>query len=606
MAMRDKTIRAIGASTVLVFLAIGAVAQTRPAEEIPVTIDPAAASAEGDTVPSAAAIEPPFVYRLGVLAGVSTDNFWAFYGESPSVWDAYVLGPTKAALFALDSSTGALRPELAMTEVSPRFDKDGWRVRVTLNPEMHWSDGTPITSDDFVFTFDTVRRLGLGGSWALSYPEEIESIHADGPHEVRIEFKTRPDLGTWPNAVGLAPVMPRHVWDALTTDAESLYALSGTIDVASGPLTIESIEDDLIVATANPGFALGPGPDRVEYHVFEDETAAAGALSLGSIDSIMTPDGLNPEQLAMLEGQAGVSVTSSPANGVRYLGFNLNRAPMSDQAFRAALALVIDRSAMASESVGTVADTFVGPANGLWYDQESADAIAAKYQGDLATRFSKAMELLRSAGYAWATEPVVTGEGVTPGTGLIIRGQSPGILTILTTGEAYDPTRPLHAAEIANALEWFGFEVRPVETDFDTVVDLTFTPGEDGVMHYDMYILGWTLGNPALPGFYRPLFSPGGVQNNTGYSSDRFGIELARFESAYDLDTARNALWAMEAILAEDLPYLLLYTTSITEAFRSDRIAFEVEMSLGGIQGRLGGISDVYPVEGSGAVTLAG
>jgi hypothetical protein len=81
-------------------------------------------------------------------------------------------------------------------------------------------------------------------------------------------------------------------------------------------------------------------------------------------------------------------------------------------------------------------------------------------------------------------------------------------------------------------------------------------------------------------------------------------VELARFESAFDLETAREALWSMESILAEDLPYLLLYNTSITEAFRSDRVSFSIDGSLGGIQGRLGGIGDVNGVEG--AVTLAG
>jgi ABC-type transport system substrate-binding protein len=397
--------------------------------------------------------------------------------------------------------------------------------------------------------------------------------------------------------------MPKHIWEALSTDGETLYAASGADDVGGGPLKLSVVGTDLIVSEANPGY-VGRGPDRVEYHVFADEMAAVEAIRQGSIDSILSPNGLTVEQQGLLEGETGISVTTSPSNGVRYLGFNLSREPMSDPAFRNALALVLDRSELAG--TGTVADTFMDPANHLWYDPQSAEAIAARYEGDLTARFAEAMELLRGAGYSWATEPMVTGDGVTPGTGLLVRGQSPAILTILTAGESYDPTRPAQAAEIATALGWFGFEARPVETDFDTVVDLTFTPGEDGLMHYDMYILGWTLGNPALPGFYRSLFSAGGVQNNTGYNSQRFDAALARFESAHDLQSARTALWSMESILAEDLPYLLLYNTSITEAFRSDRVGFDIDRALGGLQGRLGGIGDVHQIGLTGAVTLAG
>jgi ABC-type transport system substrate-binding protein len=177
-------------------------------------------------------------------------------------------------------------------------------------------------------------------------------------------------------------------------------------------------------------------------------------------------------------------------------------------------------------------------------------------------------------------------------------------LTILTPGDAYDPTRPLQAAGIAEALGWLGFETRPVETDFDTVVDLAFTPGDDGLMHYDMYLLGWTLGSPARPDFYRALFGPGGVQNNTGYESVRFNEQLAKYETAFSIESAKAALWSMETILSEDLPYLLLYTTSITEAFRADRVTFDIDGALGGLQGRLGGIGDVSPV--TSGVTLGG
>ena len=52
----------------------------------------------------------------------------------------------------------------------------------------------------------------------------------------------------------------------------------------------------------------------------------------------------------------------------------------------------------------------------------------------------------------------------------------------------------------------------------------------------------------------------------------------------------------MEATLATDLPYLLLYSSSITEVYRSDRVRFEVDLGLGGIQGLLGGIGEVRPV----------
>ncbi len=203
-----------------------------------------------------------------------------------------------------------------------------------------------------------------------------------------------------------------------------------------------------------------------------------------------------------------------------------------------------------------------------------------------------------AAGYAWGQTPSVAADGsLVAGTGLTIQGQTPQPLTILTPGDTYDPARPEYVAEIAETLTVLGFDARPVETDFDTVVDLAFTPGDDGALHYDMYLLGWTLGNPALPGFYRPFFTPGGEMNNTGYDSGAFMEALADYETAVSTDEARNALWDMEATLSTDLPYLPLYTSELTEMYRSDRVEFDIERSLGGLQGRLGGIGDVRPID---------
>jgi ABC-type transport system substrate-binding protein len=118
-----------------------------------------------------------------------------------------------------------------------------------------------------------------------------------------------------------------------------------------------------------------------------------------------------------------------------------------------------------------------------------------------------------------------------------------------------------------------------------------------------MYMLGWTLGSPALPGYYRPLFATDGVMNNTGYSSEAFTKALDAYENAFSAEAARDALWVMEETLSIDLPYLPLYTPQITEIYRSDRVRFDIDARFGGLQARLGGIGDVRPIRAS--TTLA-
>jgi ABC-type transport system substrate-binding protein len=598
----DRTIRTIGASVVLALLvALGAVQiaakeDPAPAEIVAddTTTTSAADRAAPDPEPTTTAPEP-FTYRIGVLSGVSTDNFWAYYGAEPSVWNSYILGPTKPALYTIDS--GELRPELAAAVATPTWDGDGWRVRVDLDPGFAWSDGEPVTADDYVFTFETVRALGLGGSWAEAFPATVESVHADGEHELRIEFTERPNLRVWPYGAGLAPVMARHVWEErVGGTASDLYAVTG-VGVSGGPLQVAEVSENLVVAHANPGYPDGGYPDTVEYHVYPDESALVAAVAGDEVDSILTPAGITEEQTASVAGREGVEVLTSPANGVRYLGFNTDREPMAAPAFRAALALLLDREALSAEIThGEAAWSMIPAANDHWYDAEKATANRDRYAGTPAERLGRALEGLAAAGYVWETPPAVGDDGkIVAGTGLTINGQAPQPLTILTPGDAYDPDRPAYVDRIADTLGLLGFDARPVTTDFDTVVDLAFTRGEEGNWEYDMYLLGWTLGNPGLPAFYRPFFAPDGEMNNTGYESAAFAGALAAYEKAYTVAKAREALWEMERILSVDLPYLVLYNNRLTEVYRSDRVGFGSEETLGGLQGRLGGIGDVSP-----------
>jgi peptide/nickel transport system substrate-binding protein len=606
MGLENRTLRTLGATIVLAALVVMGVAQAGadPAEgpseiNAPETTTTFPADADQTTTTAAPA---PFVYRVGVLAGVSTDNFWAFYGQQPSAWNSYVLGPTKPSLFTAGATVGDLEPELAASHGDVIEGDEGWVVEVELDDEMRWSDGTPITSADVLFTFETVRSLRLGGSWDEAFPETVESIEASGDHGIRIHFTERPRLAVWPHGVGTAPIMAAHVWESVVEGipAEDLYALPGDNDVGGGPLVVTTITDELIVSTRNEGYPTADLPDVIQYQVFADEAAAIEALADDRIDYFLSPKGLAGEQIEALDGVPGVELLNSPGNNVRYLGFNMSRAPMSDPAFRTALALLVDRGHLAETiaHAGAPAQAMIPSANTQWFDAEAAADNTARYSGDLGERLIRAVEVMEEAGYAWESRPGVNDEGApVPGEGLTASGAAIPVLTILTPGDAYDPARAEYARAIADTLAHLGIEARPVETDFDTVVDLAFTPDEDGVLHYDMYLLGWTLGNPALPGFYGALFSTDGPMNNTGYTSEGFETAHADYLAASDVDEARRALWEMEAILGVDLPYLALYTSDIVEVYRSDRVQYSVESVLGGLQARLGGIQDVKPAD---------
>lgn len=600
--MRDITFRTLGATAVLFGIAFAAVAQIGSGEPSAIAIEApeptAVESVAADTkAPTTTTVPAPFDYRIGLLADTTTANFWAYYGSDPTAWNAYVLGPTKSALFAFSPGEDVVG-ELADVDSppKPRLGDGGWFVRVPLH-NVKWSDGAPLTAHDFVFTFETVRSLGLGGGWSSAFPADVTEVLAIDDSEIEIRFSTLPPLRVWPYSVGLAPVMPSHVWSgpvAAAGSAEGLYAQAADSDVSSGPVVITGRSEKYIQAEGNPHFE-GDRPDTVEFVVFDSESAAVEALEGGTIDTILSPKGLTAESIASLTSVEGVTATESPAYSVRYLGFNLTREPMNEPAFRKALNLLLDKQQIVTAAAPSASPAFsvLPSANGLWHDAEAVSAIEAAVSGSVEQRLTAAVEALSAAGYAWHQAPAIVDGQIVAGTGLTINGIEPVPLTILTAGDEYDPARPAMASAVEQAVELIGFDARPVVTDFNTVVDLAFSRGDDGARQYDMYISGWTLGSPVYPSFYSAFFSREGAFNSTGYVSDRVDALVSDYLSATSKDRAEGLLWEIESALAEDLPYLTLYHPTIWEAHRSDRVAFATPGSLGGIQAASGGLTGV-------------
>ncbi|MEX1038313.1 MAG: ABC transporter substrate-binding protein [Acidimicrobiia bacterium] len=604
--MPNQFLRALGACIVVLGVGVAGAIQVAD-KDVASAVDIVGAS--GDEPAASSPPEPdavevrqpiaPFVYKVGLLGAPTSFNFWEFYGSPPTVWDSYVLSPTKASLYRLDNDTLTLVPELASRMATPTWNRDGWRVVVPLRSDNRFSDGEELTAEDVAFTFATARKFSLGGQWEKAFPKEIVAVNAIDSHTLEIEFTKRPSLGVWPFGTGTAPVMSSRHWSgpvAGALDAAGLFRLDPTGDPASGPLEVVEASDSRVVSHPNSGYA-GPEGETVEYLVYLTSGGATDALVSGQIHTILSPRGMTVEEARALEGVDGVDTIASPIFGVRYLAFNTDRFPMDNVEFRRAVALLVDRDGLA-DSVGgaDAAHTILPAANTSWFDDGLAPATLDR-EKDLEAAFSDQLTALKESGYSWGVEPSIAGDTVVRGSGLTVDGRPPAPLTVLTAGDSYDAERTAYAGHVADAIEVLGFEVVTVITDFDSVIDLTFTRDESGSLQYDMALLGWSLGNPGLPSFYADFFGSGSATNNTGYDNPAMDELIRRYEAAPDPETARALLWEMEGIQARDLPYLPLYSSHIVEAYRSDAVSFRGTPGLGGIQGALGAFHLVAPAE---------
>jgi ABC-type transport system substrate-binding protein len=159
-------------------------------------------------------------------------------------------------------------------------------------------------------------------------------------------------------------------------------------------------------------------------------------------------------------------------------------------------------------------------------------------------------------------------------------------MTLLAPGPGYDPLRATYALFIEDWANDLGVPVRAEPTGFNVIVDAVFTSDPQ----FDMYILGWTL--TPFPDHVVEFFetagdSVNGGNNTPGYSNPEFDTLANQFSAATDLEEARVLIREMDAILAEDLPYVVLFTTPIIEPYRTT-LQFPFTSTLDGIQNLVG------------------
>ena len=92
------------------------------------------------------------------------------------------------------------------------------------------------------------------------------------------------------------------------------------------------------VTSGETTYTEGPYLSDSTLQFYGSQDAAVLALADGEVDYLLNPLGMQRGLLEQVEGNQELTAVVNPTNGFRYLAFNLTKAPMSDQAFRDALA----------------------------------------------------------------------------------------------------------------------------------------------------------------------------------------------------------------------------------------------------------------------------
>lgn len=222
-------------------------------------------------------------------------------------------------------------------------------VIFNMRPEAKWHDGQPVTPEDVVFTFETLKEKGH--PFYKNYLTDVKTIEKVGANQVKFTFGGE-DNRELPLIVGQMSILPKHYWEGKDFEATTLDPPLGSgpykiSDIDAGrSITYERVKDywakDLPV---NKGRY---NPDVIRYDYFKDGGVAVEALKGGEFDFRVENNSkqwaTSYEDLPAYKSGKLIKELVDHENGTGMQGFsfNMRREKFADPKVREALSYAFD------------------------------------------------------------------------------------------------------------------------------------------------------------------------------------------------------------------------------------------------------------------------
>jgi len=238
--------------------------------------------------------------------------------------------------------------EYGLVAESIDLAQDQLSVLYTLRKEARFHDGSPMTPDDVVWTFNTLREKGH--PMYRSYYGDVTEVAQEGERGVRFRFKSTENREL-PQILGQMPVLSKAYWSGRDFAKTTLDPPLG-----SGPYKIESLDPGRSITYRRVADYWGgdlpvnkgrQNVDTIRYDYYRDGTIALEAFKAGQYDirreNSSKSWATGYESPAMRAGLIKKEVIPNQLpSGMQGFGYNLRRPIFQDRRVRAALAYAFD------------------------------------------------------------------------------------------------------------------------------------------------------------------------------------------------------------------------------------------------------------------------
>ena len=223
-------------------------------------------------------------------------------------------------------------------------------VVYTLNPKAVWSDGVPITAEDFKYAWEQQRGDPDGTSTnvvSIAGYRDIASVTGTNMgHTVTVKFKTA--FADWQKL--FSNLLPAHVMAKVGWDP-TCSTVSPSIDLSGGPFEIASVSSSTIRLVQNPKWWGTPANSKsITVHLASSTAQLASWMDGGTVQ-VAEPTTVTPSFLTDVTGLPGAQSDVDTSNTLLQLDMASSLDARLSPDLRTAIALSINRQQLLNQQV---------------------------------------------------------------------------------------------------------------------------------------------------------------------------------------------------------------------------------------------------------------
>ena len=361
-----------------------------------------------------------FVSCSKKAGGASGSVLHVQVGPSPETIDPALNSAVDGANMIIHAFEGLLKFDRNNNIVAGLAEKwnqsaDGLTWTFTLRKGLKWSDGTPLTAEDFVYSWKRVADPATAAPYGydllnlvVGYDEasagNLDALGVEAPDANTFVVHLENPCIYFDKIAAFAVLVP--VQKAAIEAAGDSWSINPKTYITSGPYYMTEFTDgSQIVFQKNPNYwdAANITFDQIVWHLIEDANTSYNAYNQDTLQMIKD---VPTEEIPSLRGSDEFFL--EPIMGTYYVTFNTQKAPFNNNKVREALSLAIDRGHVATtimQGTYSPAKNFVGPGVSDAAKNSSFENVTksnygdhfntSNYEADLA----KAKALLAEAGY---------------------------------------------------------------------------------------------------------------------------------------------------------------------------------------------------------------